>query len=82
MYKENSHANTRGSQRRQVIQTLNSMLSAVDNYFIHGKSGIAFGRTCAHYAPEIAEMEGLSRILWGYFPYCPLENLCRTGKNI
>ncbi|MFE8149939.1 DUF2264 domain-containing protein [Brenneria goodwinii] len=68
MYKENSHANTRGSQRRQVIQTLNSMLSAVDNYFIHGKSGIAFGRTCAHYAPEIAEMEGLSRILWGVFP--------------
>ncbi|MEE3661726.1 DUF2264 domain-containing protein [Brenneria sp. g21c3] len=68
MRKENSAAQACRSQRQSVIDSLNSMLAAVDNYFINGESGILFGRTCAHYGPEIAKMEGLSRILWGIFP--------------
>ncbi|MEA9392066.1 DUF2264 domain-containing protein [Acerihabitans sp. TG2] len=56
------------SQRQQVVNCLNAMLASIDVCFTEGDSGISFGQTCAHYDRNIAEMEGLSRILWGLFP--------------
>ncbi|HHC7130268.1 TPA: DUF2264 domain-containing protein [Vibrio parahaemolyticus] len=44
------------------------MISDLDTQFASGDSGIKVGQTCAHYDPSVAEMEGLSRVLWGLFP--------------
>ncbi|TKI04318.1 DUF2264 domain-containing protein [Martelella alba] len=56
------------SHRQQWVNCLNAMLASVDAIFPNGDSGIIFGATCAHYEKKVAEMEGLSRILWGLFP--------------
>jgi hypothetical protein len=42
------------------------MLSALDKQFPAGRSGFSLGETCAHYGADIAEMEGLSRAMWGF----------------
>ena len=56
------------SSRRDVVAYLNAMLGALDKQFPPGSSRFSLGETCAHYATDIAQMEGLSRALWGLFP--------------
>lgn len=56
------------SSRRDVLAYLNGMLGALDKQFPPGSSRFSLGETCAHYATDIAQMEGLSRALWGLFP--------------
>lgn len=56
------------SSREDVRQTLMTMLSALDKQFPAGVAQFSLGKTCAHYSTSIAEMEGLSRALWGLFP--------------
>lgn len=54
--------------RQDVVALLQSLLKPLDRQFEPGESGITLGATCAHYGPEIARMEALSRALWGLFP--------------
>ena len=56
------------SSRQDLVTALNGMLGALDRQFPAGASRFTLGDTCAHYATEVAEMEGLSRVLWGLFP--------------
>ncbi len=56
------------SSREEVVTALTGMLSALDKQFPAGAAQFSLGDTCAHYSVEIAEMEGLSRALWGLFP--------------
>lgn len=56
------------SSRNDVVRALMQMLGALDKQFPVGASRFSLGDTCAHYSAEIAEMEGLSRALWGLFP--------------
>ena len=56
------------SSRQDLVAELNTMLAAVDKQFPAGSTRFSLGDTCAHYATEIAQMEGLSRVLWGLFP--------------
>lgn len=56
------------SSRQDLVTALNGMLGALDKQFPAGRSRFSLGDTCAHYATDIAEMEGLSRVLWGLFP--------------
>ncbi|MFP5596693.1 DUF2264 domain-containing protein [Kluyvera sp. 142486] len=56
------------SSRQDVAQTLTAMLSALDKQFPDNVAQFSLGKTCAHYSTDIAEMEGLSRALWGLFP--------------
>lgn len=56
------------SSRQDMVDCLNTLLSALDEQFTENQSGILLGQTCAHYGPDIARMEGLSRVLWGIFP--------------
>ena len=56
------------SSREEVTQALMTMLSALDKQFPAGVAQLSLGKTCAHYSTGIAEMEGLSRALWGLFP--------------
>jgi hypothetical protein len=56
------------SSRQDLVTALNGMLGALDRQFPAGRSRFSLGETCAHYATDIAEMEGLSRVLWGLFP--------------
>lgn len=56
------------SSREEVTQELMTMLSALDKQFPAGVAQFSLGKTCAHYSTGIAEMEGLSRALWGLFP--------------
>ncbi|HKS34288.1 MAG TPA: DUF2264 domain-containing protein [Enterobacteriaceae bacterium] len=56
------------SSRDDVVAALTAMLTALDTQFPAGKSAFPLGQTCAHYSVEIANMEGLSRALWGVFP--------------
>ncbi|WP_312268579.1 DUF2264 domain-containing protein [Pseudescherichia sp.] len=56
------------SSRQDVVELVTEMLGALDKQFPEGQSRFALGNTCAHYSVEIANMEGLSRALWGLFP--------------
>lgn len=56
------------SSRDDVVTALTGMLSALDEQFPSGAAQFPLGDTCAHYSADIAEMEGLSRALWGMFP--------------
>lgn len=56
------------SSRQDVVDLVTEMLGALDKQFPEGQSRFALGNTCAHYSVEIANMEGLSRALWGLFP--------------
>ncbi|WP_420259028.1 DUF2264 domain-containing protein [Kluyvera sp. M-M157-B] len=56
------------SSREDVTATLVTMLSALDKQFPAHAAQFSLGNTCAHYTQDIAEMEGLSRALWGLFP--------------
>ncbi|TDT56735.1 hypothetical protein DFO53_2746 [Enterobacter sp. AG5470] len=56
------------SSRDDMVAALNTMLSALDRQFPAGESRFSLGETSAHYPTDIAEMEGLSRALWGLFP--------------
>ncbi|MDR9889482.1 DUF2264 domain-containing protein [Pseudenterobacter timonensis] len=56
------------STRQEVAAALNRLLEALDRQFPAGSSRFSLGDTCAHYATDIARMEGLSRALWGLFP--------------
>lgn len=56
------------SSRADVIDVLEKMLDAVDRQFPLAVSHFSLGATSAHYSVPIAEMEGLSRALWGLFP--------------
>ncbi|WP_039056951.1 DUF2264 domain-containing protein [Enterobacter sp. Bisph1] len=56
------------SSRDDVVSALMQMLGALDKQFPQGESRFSLGATSAHYSDEIAEMEGLSRALWGLFP--------------
>lgn len=56
------------SSRQDVAAYLNEMLGALDKQFPPGSSRFSLGETSAHYATDIARMEGLSRALWGLFP--------------
>ena len=56
------------SSREEVTQALMTILSALDKQFPAGVAQFSLGKTCAHYSTGIAEMEGLSRALWGLFP--------------
>lgn len=64
---EKQHTNPLAS-REDVATLLKSLLKPLDGQFEPGESGITLGTTCAHYGPDIARMEGLSRALWGLFP--------------
>ncbi|ALB62225.1 hypothetical protein AFK62_06790 [Cronobacter condimenti 1330] len=56
------------SSRSEVVALLMRLLRGLDKPFVAGDTGITLGATCAHYGPDIARMEGLSRALWGLFP--------------
>ncbi|MCY0772511.1 DUF2264 domain-containing protein [Enterobacter cloacae complex sp. 2022EL-00788] len=56
------------SSRRDVVASLNALLEALDKQFPANRSRFSLGDTCAHYATDVAQMEGLSRALWGLFP--------------
>ena len=56
------------SSRDEVIAALVSMLGALDKQFPADSAQFPLGNTCAHYDVGIANMEGLSRALWGLFP--------------
>lgn len=56
------------SSRQDLVAALNTLLSAVDTQFPAGSSRFSLGDTSAHYAKDVAQMEGLSRVLWGLFP--------------
>ncbi|WLI75761.1 DUF2264 domain-containing protein [Kosakonia sp. H02] len=56
------------SSRNDVVDALTTMLGALDKQFPDGASQFSLGATSAHYSDDIAEMEGLSRALWGLFP--------------
>ncbi|MGY5955377.1 DUF2264 domain-containing protein [Kosakonia sp. BK9b] len=56
------------SSRDDVVAALTTMLGALDRQFPQGESRFSLGETSAHYSVAIAEMEGLSRALWGLFP--------------
>lgn len=56
------------SSRHEIVDLVTDMLGALDKQFPEGQSRFALGNTCAHYSVEIANMEGLSRALWGLFP--------------
>lgn len=56
------------SSRQDVVASLNTLLGALDKQFPVNHSRFSLGDTCAHYATDIAQMEGLSRTLWGLFP--------------
>lgn len=56
------------SSRDEVVRALLQMLGALDKQFPPGASRFSLGDTSAHYSDAIAEMEGLSRALWGLFP--------------
>nr|WP_279116351.1 DUF2264 domain-containing protein [Enterobacter soli] len=56
------------SSRQDVVAALNTLLGALDTQFPADHSHFSLGDTCAHYATDIAQMEGLSRALWGLFP--------------
>lgn len=56
------------SSRDDVVEALIQMLGALDKQFPEGASQFSLGATSAHYRDAIAEMEGLSRALWGLFP--------------
>jgi len=56
------------SSRQDLVAALNTLLAAVDTQFPTGSSRFSLGDTSAHYATEVAQMEGLSRVLWGLFP--------------
>ena len=56
------------SSRQDIVDLVTEMLGALDKQFPEGQSRFALGSTCAHYSVEIANMEGLSRALWGLFP--------------
>ncbi|HAU5429940.1 DUF2264 domain-containing protein [Cronobacter malonaticus] len=56
------------SSRSDVAALLLRLLRGLDQQFNEGDTGITLGETCAHYGPDIARMEGLSRALWGLFP--------------
>lgn len=47
---------------------MNALLQALDRQFPANRSRFPLGDTCAHYTADIAQMEGLSRALWGLFP--------------
>ncbi len=52
----------------EVVASLNALLQALDMQFPANRSRFPLGDTCAHYTADIAQMEGLSRALWGLFP--------------
>ncbi|PSS46223.1 hypothetical protein C6560_21595 [Enterobacter sp. FS01] len=56
------------SSRQNLVAALNTLLAAVDTQFPAGSSRFSLGDTSAHYATDVAQMEGLSRVLWGLFP--------------
>ncbi|MFK3710160.1 DUF2264 domain-containing protein [Leclercia adecarboxylata] len=56
------------SSRQDLVAALNTLLAAVDPQFPAGSSRFSLGDTSAHYATDVAQMEGLSRVLWGLFP--------------
>lgn len=56
------------SSRQDLVAALNTLLEAVDTQFPAGSSRFSLGDTSAHYATDVAQMEGLSRVLWGLFP--------------
>ncbi|WP_432224459.1 DUF2264 domain-containing protein [Enterobacter wuhouensis] len=68
MWAANKEKSNPLSSRRDVVAYLNEMLGALDKQFPPGGSRFSLGETCAHYATDIAQMEGLSRALWGLFP--------------
>ena len=68
------------SSRQDVAQTLTAMLSALDKQFPDNVAQFSLGKTCTHYSTDIAEMEGLSRALWGLFPL--LAGGAEVQKNI
>ncbi|WP_318387610.1 DUF2264 domain-containing protein [Enterobacter sp.] len=68
MLAANTKTSNRLSSRAEVVEALMTMLGALDKQFLAGSSHFSLGNTCAHYSADIAEMEGLSRALWGMFP--------------
>jgi len=56
------------SSRQDLVAALNTLLAAVDTQFPAGRSRFSLGDTSAHYVTDVAQMEGLSRVLWGLFP--------------
>lgn len=68
MWAANKEKSNPLSSRRDVVAYLNGMLGALDKQFPPGSSRFSLGESCAHYATDIAQMEGLSRALWGLFP--------------
>jgi hypothetical protein len=68
MWAANKEKSNPLSSRQDVVAYVKAMLGALDKQFPPDSSGFSLGDTCAHYATEIARMEGLSRALWGLFP--------------
>lgn len=62
------------SSRQDLVAALNTLLAAVDTQFPAGSSHFSLGDTSAHYATDVAQMEGLSRVLWGLFPLLAAGN--------
>lgn len=56
------------STRADVARYLTGLLDALDRQFPPGASRFSLGDTRAHYDVGAADMEGLSRALWGLFP--------------
>ncbi len=69
------------SSRRDVVASLNVLLEALDKQFSANRSRFSLGDTCAHYATDVAQMEGLSRALWGLFPLMASGKARRFAKS-
>jgi len=67
MWAANKETSNPLSSRQDVVTSLNVMLGALDKQFPPDSSRFSLGETCAHYATDVAQMEGLSRALWGVF---------------
>ncbi|EPV5022899.1 DUF2264 domain-containing protein [Enterobacter hormaechei] len=68
MWAANKEKSNPLSSRQEVVASLNALLQALDTQFPANRSRFPLGDTCAHYTADIAQMEGLSRALWGLFP--------------
>lgn len=68
MHHRSDHCPNPLATRSDMQRAAKQLLAAVTPYCSAGQSGIALGNFTAHYGAKVAEMEGLSRMLWGIFP--------------
>ena len=62
-------------EREDLIAACKTIVDQVTPFFTDSEqSGLNLGSTTTHYGPKIAEMEALSRLLWGIFPLLTFDD--------